>query len=133
MKCRPQLSLIALVVVAGCEANVDGWTKDDPGAPPDDVQQALAALPEARVLEWTNDGLPKYIVGEMVKMGAMQSDDPAASDAALRPMIVAVLKPFRLTNAVLTLRKMNVDDDGYRHFRYVQTFNGLAVVGAALV
>ena len=71
MTSRRQHYLIAITVLAGCEANVDGWTKEDAGGP-DDVQTALAALPEAEVLEWTPDGLPTYIVGEMAKVGAMQ-------------------------------------------------------------
>ena len=133
MPSRLQLknSLLALTLLAGCEASVDGWTKDDPA--PDDVADALAQLPEATVLEWTEDGLPTYIVGEMVKVGAMQSDDPIASDTALRPMLTPVLKPFRLTTADLALRRMNVDEEGNRHFRYQQEFNGLPVVGGDLV
>jgi vibriolysin len=130
---RKLFQWVALTVLAGCEANVDGWTKDDPGGAPDDVQEALRALPNAEVLEWTPDGLPQYIVGEMVKVGAMQSDDPAASDVALRTQIAPVLKPFRLQSADLILRKMNVDENGDRSFRYGQTFNGLPVVGADLV
>src|SRR5262245_15866391 len=95
---RPQLKwlLIAITTLAGCNANVDGWTKDDPNQTPDDVAEALAAMPEARVIEWTADGLPMYIVGEMVKMGAMQSDDPLASDTTLRGALIPVLRPFRL-------------------------------------
>ena len=124
-------SLIALTALAGCEANVDGWTKDDPA--PDDVADALAQFPDAEVLEWTTDGLPMYIVGEMIKVGPMQSDDPIASDAALRPALAPVLAPFRLKTGDLALRKMNTDDEGNRHFRYAQTFNGLPVVGGDLV
>jgi vibriolysin len=124
-------SLLAITALAGCEANVDGWTKEDPS--PDDVAEALAQLPDAQVLEWTDDGLPMYIVGEMVKVGAMQSDDPIASDQALRPMLAPVLKPFRLTTTDLALRKMNVDDEGNRHFRYTQEVNGMPVIGADMV
>jgi vibriolysin len=133
MPSRPQISrtLIALTALAGCEANVDGWTKDDPA--PDDVSDALAQFPDAEVLEWTTDGLPMYIVGEMIKVGPMQSDDPIASDAALRPALAPVLAPFRLKTGDLALRKMNVDDEGNRHFRYAQTFNGLPVIGGDLV
>ena len=128
---RRQLFLIAITALAGCEANVDGDTKDDPSETPNDIEEALAAMPDAHVIEWTTDGLPRYIVGEMVKAGAMQSDDALASDAALRPMLVPILKAFR--NPELTLRKMNVDEEGNRHFRYVQMFNGLPVIGADFV
>ena len=133
MPSRPQIfkSLIAITLLAGCEANVDGWTKE--GGDNEDVAEALAQFPEAHVLEWTTDGLPMYIVGEMVKVGAMQSDDPIASDNALRPMLPPILKAFRLTTADLALRKMNVDEEGNRHFRYTQVFNGLPVIGSDLV
>src|SRR5262245_50606740 len=123
-----RMLLVTSTVLAGCADS----GSNDPRIP-DDVAEALAAMPEARVLEWTQDGLPKYIVGEMGKVGAMQSDDPIASDAALRPGIVPVLKPFRLAPADLTLRKMNIDEEGGRHFRYVQVFNGLPVIGGDLV
>ncbi|HSD90092.1 MAG TPA: hypothetical protein VLB44_21320, partial [Kofleriaceae bacterium] len=132
MTSRRKLHLIVLTVLAGCEANVDGWTKEDPGGT-DDVHDALAALPNAEVLEWTPDGLPTYIVGEMMKVGAMQSDDPIASDSALRDQLTPVLAAFRLHTTDLVLKKMNVDDSGDRHFRYSQMFNGLPVIGGDLV
>ena len=132
MTSRRKLHLIVLTLLAGCEANVDGWTKEDPGGT-DDVHDALAALPNAEVLEWTPDGLPTYIVGEMMKVGVMQSDDPIASDTALRGQLSPVLAPFRLHTTDLVLTKMNVDDSGDRHFRYAQTFNGLPVIGGDLV
>ncbi len=133
MPSRPQIfkSLIALTLLAGCEANVDGWTKED--SEPEDVADALAQFPEAQVLEWTQDGLPMYVVGEMMKVGAMQSDDPVASDQALRPALPPILAAFRLQNEDLKLRVMNTDEEGNRHFRYTQTFNGLPVIGGDLV
>src|SRR6478609_2053586 len=130
---RKLFQWVALTVLAGCEANVDGWQKTDPGGAPDDVQEALRALPNAEVLEWTQDGLPTFIVGEMAKVGAMQSDDAAASDQALRTALTPILKPFRLQTNDLVLKKMNVDENGDRSFRYTQSFNGLPVVGADLV
>lgn len=133
MTSRRQLYLIAITVLAGCEASVSGWEKEDDTGAPDDVQEALGELPEARVLEWTPDGLPQYIVGEMVKVGAMQSDDAIAMDNALRPALPPILATMRLTNADLALRHMTVDDEGDRHFRYTQTFNGLPVIGNDLV
>jgi vibriolysin len=133
MPSRLQFSkaLFAITLFAGCEANVDGWTKE--GGENEDVAEALAQFPEAHVLEWTADGLPMYIVGEMMKVGDMQSDDPIAADAQLRPSLAPVLKAFRLDTANLALRKLNVDEEGNRHFRYTQTFNGLPVVGGDLV
>jgi vibriolysin len=99
----------------------------------DDVTEALAALPEAQVLMTAADGMPTFVVGELAKVGDMQTDDAATADAMLRTQITPVLKVFRLTNDDLVLRKMNVDDEGARHFRYTQTKNGLPVIGGDLV
>ena len=68
----------------------------------------------------------------MMRVGVMQSDDPTASDTALRPQLSPVLAPFRLHTGELTLRTMNIDDSGDRSFRYAQTFNGLPVIGGDL-
>jgi vibriolysin len=132
MRARRLLQDVVGVAVAaalfGCGPTIVG-DKDST----EDIDDALAALPNAEVLAYTFDGVPLYIVGEMAKVGAMQTDDPTAADQALRPMLAPVLAPFRLSEGDLRLRKMNVDDDGNRHFRYVQTFDGLDVIGGDLV
>ena len=124
-------------MVAACNPlDIGGPTpKADPDAPPvpQDVNEALNKLPEAHVVQWTADGLPMFIVGEMAKVGPMQTDDAVAAEAALRPVLPPILAPFRLTPSDLVLRKMNVDDNGGRHFRYTQTFNGAPVIGGDLV
>ena len=125
--------LLATAAIAGCDANVDGWVKQDPDTPPDDVARALEALPNATVLDWTKDHLPTYVVGEMARIGAMNSDDAATSEAALRPFIAPVVKPFRLTPDMMKLHDMSIDDQGDRHFRYQQTFNGLPVIGGDMI
>jgi vibriolysin len=129
---------VLLLAVAGCNPLDIGGptsTKDDPAAPPvpQDVTEALKKLPEATVLSWTTDGLPTFIVGELGKVGAMQTDDAIAAEQALRPALSPILAPFRLSSGDLALRKMNVDENGARHFRYEQTFNGRPVIGGDLV
>jgi vibriolysin len=129
-------SLLAAAALSACgptppDAHGDGDAKDD--GIPSDVAYALGQLPDAHVLSYTADGLPTFIVGEMAKVGAMQSDDAATAQAALAPSLPPILAPFRLRTSDLVLRKMNVDEDGGRHFRYSQTFNGLDVVGGDLV
>ncbi len=99
----------------------------------DDITEALAALPEAQVLSYTADGMPTFVVGELAKVGDMQTDDAVAADTMLRSQLPPVLKVFRLTTSDLVLRKMNVDDEGARHFRYTQTRDGLPVIGGDLV
>jgi vibriolysin len=131
--------LVAAALSACGPTTPDATGDDDTSSPPKsdgiptDVAFALAQLPDAHVLSYTADGLPTYIVGEMAKIGAMQTDDAIAAQAALAPALPSVLAPFRLRPADLVLRKMNTDDEGGRHFRYNQTFNGLDVIGADLV
>jgi vibriolysin len=127
-------SHLAILVLASCSPAAVGSleSKDDPTAL-HDVAEALAALPEATVLSQTDDGLPTFVVGELARTSAVQIDDPAAADAALRPTLPPVLAVFRLGVADLVLRKLNVDEDGGRHFRYVQVKDGLPVIGGDLV
>lgn len=126
-------TLLALVF-AGCAPNAPSGSdpKPDPDGM-DDVAEALAALPDATVLMSAPDGMPTYVVGELAKVGEMQFDDAITADTVLRPQLAPVLKVFRLATTDLVLRKMNVDDEGHRHFRYVQTKDGVEIVGAELV
>jgi vibriolysin len=125
--------LFTTFAIAGCSSTVDGTSKATQDDPPNDVQQALNALPNATVLSWTNDHLPTYIVGELAKLDAMQSDDAATDEAILRPALGPIVAPMRLVPGNLVLRQMNTDDQGARHFRYIQTFNSVPVVGGDLV
>lgn len=139
MKCRTFASrslatmLFALAACQGGDPAGSGDPKDDPSGTPDDIKDALDGLPDVTVLMTTQDGLPTYIVGEMAKVGAAQTDDAVAADAALRTALPPILRVFRLTAPELQLRKMNVGEDGHRHFRYTQVHNGLPVVGGDLV
>ncbi|MCX5747023.1 MAG: M4 family metallopeptidase [Proteobacteria bacterium] len=125
-----------LIGAAGCapqSATVGGGEDKDEHSTPSDVADALALLPDAQVILQTEDGLPLYIVGELAKVGAVQQADLAAAGAALAPALPAVLAPFRLKPSDLVLRKVSVDEDGGRHFRYAQQHAGLDVIGADLV
>ena len=125
---RLSVGLLLSAVALACGPSV--------GEPPkegeDDIADALAALPEAEVLQSTVDGVPMYIRGELGKVGSMQADDSAAAEAALRPNLAPVLAPMRLRTDDMQFRKMNVDEMGGRHFRYRQVFQGLEVVGGDL-
>jgi len=118
--------------VSACASGTDGQAKDDPNGN-QDIVEALSALPEATVLMYSADGVPQYIVGELGKIDPTQTDALIASDGRLRPALTPILKAFRLRNDNLVLRKVNTDDDGGRHFRYAQKFNGMDVVGGDLV
>jgi vibriolysin len=128
-------SVLFTAALSGCGPTPqdDDDASDGKDGVPSDVAFALAQLPDAHVLSFTRDGLPEYIVGELAKVGAMQTDDPTAAHAALAPSLPPVLAPFRLHTQDLVLRKLNIDEDGGRHFRYAQQLNGLEVVGGDLV
>lgn len=130
---QDSVGVVAALALAACGPS---WSRDDDTGDhgsTDDVTQALANLPNAEVLEWTADGLPMYIVGELEKVDAAQSEDPVAADHALRPTLAPVLAPFRLVADDLVLNRVNTDADGNRHFRYKTTANGLEVIGGDLV
>ena len=85
-----------LLTIAACNPLTIGTPgeKDDPDAPPvpDDVTDALKQLPDATVIAWTTDGLPMFIVGEMAKVGSMQTDDMVAAQQALEPALPPILE-----------------------------------------
>ncbi|HWO17608.1 MAG TPA: M4 family metallopeptidase [Kofleriaceae bacterium] len=118
--------------MAACQPGGLDETKGDPEGT-EDVAEALAALPEARVLQTAADGVPQFIVGELGRVEAPHQDALTGSDASLRAALPPILKAFRLENEDLTLRKVNVDELGGRHYRYDQVFGGLRVVGGDLV
>lgn len=124
---------IAAIAACGEGGAPSGDDIKDKGQDTSDIQDALSALPNAEVLHWNEDGVPTYIVGEVGQVGAMQNDDQLVADGALRPALAPVLKAFRLSNADIMLRKMNVDETGNRFFRYKQKSGGLDVIGGDLV
>jgi vibriolysin len=131
---RTLKKLLLISVAASCQQGAPGGgeSKDD-RSDLSDVDSALSQLPDATVVETHLDGLPRFVVGELAKIGDMQTDDPAAADQALRGSLGPVLPVFRLTNDDLVLRKINTDEDGNRHFRYDQVFDGMPVIGGELV
>jgi vibriolysin len=124
---------LLVAAMAGCQSNTNtGDPKDDSGST-QDISDALAQLPEAEVLMYSADGLPQYIVGDLGRIEAAQDTGLIATDHTLRAALPPILKAFRLENKDLILRKVNTDEQGARHYRYKQTFNGLDVVGSELV
>ena len=121
---RVSVGLLLSAVALACGPTVSEPPKEDA----DDIATALAALPEAEVMQSTADGVPMYIRGELGKVGDAQTDD----DASLRPNLAPVLAPMRLHTDDMEFRKLNVDETGARHFRYRQRFNGLEVIGGDL-
>ncbi|HUQ05497.1 MAG TPA: M4 family metallopeptidase [Kofleriaceae bacterium] len=129
-------SLAALATLASsllaCTTVVEDTTTGTPSSVPDDIAEALAALPEAKVIAFTDDGVPTFIVGELAQVGTLPADAVAA-ELALRPSLKTIVAPFRLTPDNLAFQRARTDESGGRHFRYRQTFNGMEIVGADLI
>lgn len=129
-------SLATLATLAGsllaCTTVVEDTTTGTPSSVPDDIAEALAALPEAKVVQFTSDGVPMFIVGELAQVGGLPAD-PVAAELALRPSLGPVVAPFRLEPEDLVFQKARTDEGGGRHFRYRQVHKGLEVVGGDLV
>src|SRR5512138_1248199 len=108
MNRRPMFrSLIGVGLAAGVLAACAGTKDDDSpaaggvGEPhtPADVAGAVAALPEAEVVQSTADGVPQFIQGDLGKVGQVQTEDRIAADLQLRTALSPALAPFRLSAA----------------------------------
>jgi vibriolysin len=128
-----RISILFSIAMFGCNQGAPSGGEDKDSEGYDDIAEALRQLPEAVVIERHADSMPMFVIGELAKVDAMQNDDVAAADTALRVSLPPVLKVFRLENTDLVLRKLNVDEDGGRHFRYDQVHAGLPVIGGDLV
>ncbi len=100
---------------------------------PADVAESLARLPAARVLATAADGVPTALAGTLGQIGALEGLESEAAEARLRSALADVVAPFRVVDAQLMLRKVNVDDTGSRHFRFQYQHGGLDVIGSQLV
>ena len=99
---RWSIRTVLLIAVAACNPFGPEAPKEDPAQPdvPDDVSEALKALPEATVVQWTNDGQggmgwpPLDYVREL--MACMQRCIDLQTDAdVLLSQIVALGNPLQ--------------------------------------
>jgi vibriolysin len=121
---RVSVGLLLSSIALACGPSVG----EPPKEQEDDIATALAALPEAEVMQSTADGVPMYIRGELGKVGDAQTDD----DAMIRPQLAPVLATMRLHTDDMRFRRVSTDETGARHYRYQQQFNGLEVIGGDL-
>jgi vibriolysin len=98
-----------------------------------DVTAALAALPDALVLDSSPDGLPRHIVGDLARVDVDSMNDPATAEAALRAVLAGVVAPLRISPSDLRLRGVRRDGRGGTHFRFRLVADGLDVIGGDLV
>jgi vibriolysin len=128
---RDMAGVALAVSLVGCGpewVNTDGKDQDN-----SDIADALARLGDATVLNYTTDGVPTYIVGDMAHVGDGQIDDLDQAEAAIRPALAPVLAAFRMTTDEVKLRKVNVDDSGIRHYRFDMVADGMDVIGGDMV
>src|SRR5262245_56531264 len=101
-------SLLLAASLLGCHSPDVGEIEPHPDSDttgiPADVSDALAQLPDAQVLESTDDGIPTFIIGTLAQVGQFQNDNADAASAAIMPMLPKVLAPMRLTTGDLALR-----------------------------
>ena len=94
---------------------------------------ALAALPDALVLDSSPDGLPRHIVGDLARVDVDQMNDPASAERELRAVLARVVAPLRISPSDLRLRGVRRDGRGGTHFRFRLVVDGLNVIGGDLV
>ena len=130
----PQRVLVWLLftsaVCAGGQAPQERVPKPDPLS---DVTAALAALPDALVLDSSPDGLPRHIVGDLARVDVDRMNDAATAEPALRAVLARVVAPLRISPSDLRLRGVRRDGRGGTHFRFRLVADGLDVIGGDLV
>jgi vibriolysin len=124
-----QRSALAFIVVT---LTACGGGGHDPAQVASSDSRAATTPLEFEVLQADVDGFPTFIRGRLGKVGA-HSGDRDSAEAALRPALGQALRPFHLTGNDLTVRKVNTDLRGNRHYRCQQVFHGLDVIGGELV
>ena len=122
--------LFTAALYAGGPAPQERLPKLDPLS---DVTAALAALPDALVLDSSPDGLPRHIVGDLARVDVDQMNDPASAERALRAVLARVVAPLRISPSDLRLRGVRRDGRGGTHFRFRRVVDGLDVIGGDLV
>jgi len=98
-----------------------------------DVIAALAAMPDALVLDSSPDGLPRHLVGDLARVDVTRMNDPATAEDALRGVLARIVAPLRIAPSDLRLRAVRSDGRGGSHFRFRLLVDGLDVIGGDLL
>ena len=130
----PQRVLVWLLFTAALYAGGPAAQERAPKLDPlSDVPAALAALPDALVLDSSPDGLPRHIVGDLARVDVDRMNDPATAEPALRAVLARVVAPLRISPSDLRLRGVRRDGRGGAHFRFRLVADGLDVIGGDLL
>jgi vibriolysin len=122
--------LFTTTLCAGGQVPQERAPKADPLS---DVIAALAALPDALVLDSSSDGLPRHIVGDLARVDPDRMSDPAQAEDALRAVLTRVVAPLRISPSDLRLRAVRQDGRGGTHFRFRLVVDGMDVIGGDLL
>ena len=117
--------MIAAAACQGTDNNV-GELQDNDGS---DIQTYLDALPDARVIDVDQAGIPSFVAGVLGGVD-VKSD---AHNVSLDAILAAVAPVFRASPSELVMRSAQTDNIGDQHFRFRQIKNGLDVIGGEIV
>jgi Zn-dependent metalloprotease len=100
-----------------------------------DIEQALIGLPKTTVLGVNeSDRVPFMIKGNFgVATGSAKGLSAADAKATVQTALSKIASVFRLRVEDLAFKKVNVDDLGHQHLRFVQMKDGLPVANAELM
>ncbi len=128
----PALGRLAAALVATLALTAGTLAATPANAPPD-VVRALGALADVDVVHAAPDGVPTFMRGDLGLAPKLDPNDLVGTQRAMQPVLAAALAALRLQPADLRLRKISVDVHGNQHLRYVQTHQGLDVIGGELI
>jgi vibriolysin len=135
MSSRALAALSALTLAAVVAVGLGGCAQPgvitDWGDYPEDVAEALDALPRVDNVEQGEGGVPRFLSGDFGRADRGASLDDAA--AAVAPSVAMLAPVFRLQASELRATAYTADELGMTHVRYQQTKAGLDVVGGELI
>jgi vibriolysin len=94
-----------------------------------DIQASLDALPDARVVDVDQGGVPSFVAG---LLGAVDVKEDAG-EVDMSAALAAIAPVFRASSDELVLKSAFTDAQGDQHFRYRQVKDGLDVIGGEIV
>jgi vibriolysin len=98
---------------------------------PEDVDDALTALPRVESVETGAGDIPYFVKGDLGRSGKVS--DLASASAQLASTVAQIAPVFRLRAAELAPVSLQKDAFGTTHVKYMQTRDGLEVVGGDLI
>jgi vibriolysin len=98
---------------------------------PEDVGAALEQLPKIENVEVGQGGIPYFVRGDLGRTDRVA--DLVMAQVKLEPALAQIAPVFRLRAADLAPISISSDDLGMTHVKYMQTKQGIEVVGGELI